>query len=438
MHEAALATLQQYCLARQAQLIVVPLRYKNPTSVWAAQEQKDDWWDEDVAPYLCSKRKHLAPGLVLAADVRTQPTATSPLSGFEALTGAESCIIGHPKMQLRYVAAPSGKWPKLLTTTGSVTVRNGTDSKTGKLGEFHHFLGAVVVERVRGGYHLRQLNCDRDTGECTDLDRVYTPRGSRAAPPAAALVLGDSHVAQLCPQTHEATFGADGITSVLRPKAIVVHDVFDGDSINPHRRDDPFASVALAKAGATSVRAEVERVREYLSEVAGHTSQVVVTDANHNDFLRRWLVSHDWRKDPGNAEWYLQTALALVQSAHVGPTGVEYLNPLAHHLAGLGGVKVLGPREPYLVHGIECGPHGHRGPNGARGSARNLARIGSKVVSGHTHTPAIEEGHYQCGTSSKLHLDYNVGPSSWMNGHVAVYDSGKRAIIVVRDGAWRA
>jgi hypothetical protein len=90
------------------------------------------------------------------------------------------------------------------------------------------------------------------------------------------------------------------------------------------------------------------------------------------------------------------------------------------------------------VEGIELGMHGHLGPNGARGSLRNLSRLGARVVSGHSHTPGIEEGHYQVGTSSRLRLEYNVGPSAWLQTHCVIYASGKRALLTVVDGHWRA
>src|SRR5206468_12365404 len=127
------------------------------------------------------------PNLVLAADVKTQPTASSPLSGFESLTGGESCILGHTKMQLRSVPVPTGRYPKLLTTTGACTKPNFTDSKAGALGKFPHYLGAVLVELDGKRFHLRQLNADRLDGSFIDLDTLYTPQGVRRAPPAKAL-----------------------------------------------------------------------------------------------------------------------------------------------------------------------------------------------------------------------------------------------------------
>jgi len=91
-----------------------------------------------------------------------------------------------------------------------------------------------------------------------------------------------------------------------------------------------------------------------------------------------------------------------------------------------------------MVGGIELGMHGNRGLNGSRGSIRNLRRIGVKSVIGHSHCPGIDEGCYQVGTSTRLRLDYNHGASSWLNAHGIVHADGKRQIVVIVDGNWRA
>ena len=68
----------------------------------------------------------------------------------------------------------------------------------------------------------------------------------------------------------------------------------------------------------------------------------------------------------------------------------------------------------------------------------NLSRVEHRANIGHSHAAGILDGVYQAGTSFKLQLDYNRGPSSWSHSHIVTYESGKRAIITVRDGGWRA
>lgn len=85
------------------------------------------------------------------------------------------------------------------------------------------------------------------------------------------------------------------------------------------------------------------------------------------------------------------------------------------------------PDEPLMIAGIDCSQHGHRGPNGARGSAKNIARSGHKTFIGHSHTPCIEKGCYQVGVMSPK-LEYSVGLTSWCNTHGLIYNNGTRAM----------
>ena len=68
---------------------------------------------------------------------------------------------------------------------------------------------------------------------------------------------------------------------------------------------------------------------------------------------------------------------------------------------------------------------------------RNLRRVGVRSVIGHSHSPGIEEGCYQTGTSTFLRLEYNSGPSGWLQAHVLVHADGKRQLIIIIDGKWR-
>lgn len=442
VHPEFFASLRAAATELGAELVVIPLRYKNPTSLWSQKQEHDEWWAAELHPYLFNQRRKLNRNLVLVGDVKVQPTASSPLSGFEALTGAESAIIGHQKMQFRSVPAPTGRrrYPKILSTTGSITQVNATDTRAGALADFHHYLGAVLVE-LDGNkrFHLRQLNADRATGEFIDLDRRYTPTGSRPAPRALGLVLGDTHARFTCPRVDRATFGPGGIVDTLDPKTVVFHDLFDGYAVNPHHVGNPFIAAVKVRAQLGAVREEVEHAVRFVAKRTRGREAVVIA-SNHNDFLSRWILATDWRQNPANAAFYLETAAAMLASSKLTEHGASYVDPFRYwvdKLKGDASIRCLDPDESFRLGEVECSLHGDRGPNGARGSLRNLSRIGTRVISGHSHTPGINEGHYQCGTSTPLRLEYTHGPSSWLNTHCVVYGNGARALITVIDGAWR-
>lgn len=439
-HLPFLETLKTAAKHLGAELLVVPLRYKNPTSIWSAAQERDDWWAPELTPYLFNERRKLGPNLVLVGDVRIQPTASNPLAGFQSLTGAESCVIAHPKMAFRAVPAPSGRFPKILSTTGSVTRANYTDSKAGALGEFHHYLGAVLVELKGRHFHLRQINADRKTGEFTDLWTHFGPRGVTRAAPALGLVLGDTHARFACPKVDAATFGEGGIVEELEPETLVFNDLFDGWSANPHHDGNPFAAIAKYRSAGGSVREEVEHAVRFVAERC-EGRRAVIVPSNHDNFLARWIIATDWRRSPGNAAFYLETAAAMVASVRTDSGGARHADPLTYWVERLRGdaqIQCLEADESFKLGEIECGQHGDRGPNGARGSLKNLSRVGAKMIVGHAHTPGIEEGLYQVGTSTPLRLEYTRGPSSWLNTHCVVYATGARSLITIIDGEWHA
>ncbi len=214
VNEAFLASLLALCEERKAQLIVIPYRYHNPTSVWSAKAKSQDWWDNRLTPYLYDRRRVLNKNLILLGDIKTQPTAIRPLEGFESISGPLSAVIGHPKLELTTVPTPQNRLPKILTTTGAVTERNYIPSKAGKRGEFHHTFGAAYVEIKGSRFHLRQLNAVKD-GSFIDLGYEYSGAGVKWVG-VTGIVLGDEHEEFLDPAVRRATFGPHGIVTTLR------------------------------------------------------------------------------------------------------------------------------------------------------------------------------------------------------------------------------
>ena len=440
IHTAFFRALKNYCKVNDAVLVIVPFRYRNHSSVWSKVDENQDWWNEELLEYMYDGRLFINDNLQLLSDIKVTPTAVTPLSGLETITGGDSGIVGHPKIEMRCIATPANKLPKMMMTTGACTLMNYTDTKAGKKGEFHHTFGAIVVEVDGNQFHTRTINAMRDGSFCELAGGVkrYTGNKVTKLKGIEALVMGDTHVDFLDPEVYTATFGDDGMVKVLKPKKLVWHDLLDFYCRSHH--DTPLTAVTKAREGLDNVREEIERAVKFIVD---HTPKGVVSvlvPSNHNEHLEKWINEADWKYEGINAETYLETALAIIRSTKVGPGGAEWEDPFHWW------VKKLAPGNKFTLlrrdvsdctKGIELSMHGDKGLNGARGSLMSLSKIGVKSIIGHSHTPGIRDGCYQVGTSSVLRRDWNSGPSSWMHTHAIVYPNGKRSLIHMINGSWR-
>ena len=445
VHEGFLASLRRYCEENDATLVVIPYRYKNPTSMWSQAARDEDWWAPEVTPDMMFERVRLGDHMEVLGDIRTQPTAMNPTSGFETISASRSAILAHPKLELVAVPTPQTRLPKLITTTGVVTKRNYIQSVAGKKGEFHHTFGAAVVEVMpTGGYHLRQINA-LDNGTFCDLGRHYEPTGS-VDMPALGLVMGDTHVKFVDPQVVEATFGPGGMLETLQPEYLVWHDVHDGYAANHHHAKDLLVNYVKHHTGNANIERELKQTFDFIASWALSYPHIthVFPASNHPGWLERWIKEADPRRDLENVVLWAKLWQWMAANAHMTDIGLASGDPFAH-MAGLmlpksvaERCKFLGTDESFRIGGIEVGMHGHLGANGARGTLRGFGKIGTKSIVGHTHTPGIRDGVYQVGTSTRLRLEYNRGPSSWLNTHCVIYRNGKRSLINIIDGTWRA
>ena len=475
VHEGFWNALKALAKDIGAELAVIPLRYKNPTSTFTASQKNEEHWLRDLAErelaakgvtrekfykarargeptlykdwterldayarrYLYEQRKKFNDNLVVVGDVKTQPTAADPLTGLEGLTHGESGIFGHTKLRMKCIPTPQNRMPKILTTTGACTIENYTDTPTGKKGAFHHVLGAVLVEiESRSKFHLHHINATRK-GQFIFKRKRYDQAGQvHAAERDRAMIFGDAHYRFADPQVVEATFGKGGLVDVHDPEVLVWHDLLDAYSVNPHHGKNPFIKKAKHEANYHVVRAEVEETVEWMSRLgAGRENYVVAS--NHDDMLARWIIRADWKEeDPANMEFYLETALQMARSARMSEVGAEYLDPFGYwvHKLAPENVKALRANQHFQIAGIELSYHGDDGPKGARGTVKNLSKIGTKLISGHGHAPEIFNGHTRVGTMTRLTAEYVTGPNDWLNAHATIDALGKRHLHFCIDG----
>ncbi len=369
-------------------------------------------------------------------SIKMSPKQIDPVTGVDRMGHRNgSFVYASPKQRLKMVATSNHALPHACWTTGAVTRANyDTERYMSKrvsyLAEHDHIIGALIVEIESDQiFHCRPVQADRD-GCFADLGVMYTRDGVHRYQPQA-LVLGDWHSGSTCPKVMDATFESDGcIFDRLQPRELILHDFFDGLSINHHEEKDLLLRARRAELGKLDLQAECVNCASELNFLTG-LAPCRIVPSNHDDFLRRYLTESRYVRDPQN----LRFASLLVSGA------IDGRNPLRLALERIGlkhpeRVHWLGIDEDYKVAGIELGCHGHKGPNGSKGSARGMETAYGKSVSGHTHTPQILRDVYVAGTSTHLHLDYNQGPSSWLNAHVAVYPNGMRQMLSIINGAY--
>ncbi|MGH4001039.1 MAG: hypothetical protein ACRDTJ_26660, partial [Pseudonocardiaceae bacterium] len=206
----------------------------------------------------------------------------------------------------------------------------------------------------------------------------------------------------------------------------------------------PHTMYELFVTGAEGMEAACRSIVRFLAEESARPwCQSIVVDSNHDNMLDRWLREADYRADPVNALFFLRAQLAKYEAISKRDGSFHSCRNALRSLGLTPGVRFLQEDESFVVlrgvaGGIECGQHGHLGPDGARGTPRALAKIGRRANTCHVHSTGIFDGLFVGGTSSVFELRYARGPSSWSHSHVVTYRNGKRAIVTMWDGHWRA
>lgn len=417
INDEFLTNIEAYANHIGADISVIAGRYKNPTSLDANKRTKDKEerlaWDKRVVPYLDANRHKIHKHLCILSDLKIQPTASTPLSGINGLTGLESCIVGHPRVHLKSLPVLDGYPNKLLLTTGAVSVENYTDTKVGKKGEFHHTLGFVVVELDGDDFHVRQVTAD-DDGSFYDLE-LFVDKGEVSVHDGAkCVVFGDLHLGETNEDVLKTSFE---LADNLKCNEIILHDAFNGHSISHHERQQPFQLLKREEDGSDSLIKELEQLAEFFDKYDDYNFTVV--RSNHDEFLDRWLSDVDWRKS-NNKMTYLQLANLLANSESNKGVISLFLDKV-----NVENANCLGIDDSHRVLDWELGVHGHIGANGSRGSAIQYAQMNTKTITGHTHSPIRLDGHLSVGTLTYLRVGYNKGLSSWLNSNVVIYPNGK-------------
>jgi hypothetical protein len=345
-----------------------------------------------------------------------------PLTGLNSITGLESCIIGHPRVQLRSLPVVEGYPNKIILTTGSVTIPNYTDTAIGKKSEFHHQQGFTVVELDGDIFHVRQVTADKN-GNFYDLkNKVKNGEVSESTKKVGALILGDLHLYDEDKLAVETSFK---IAELLKPNKIFIHDLANGHSVSHHEQKDPFILLDREEDGSWRLQEELDNIVNWFTKYPQY--EFISVQSNHNEFIDRWLRSEDWRKIK-NKKLYLEFANVVANGK--APKGViaYYLEDKVKNLYS------LALDESYNISGFELGMHSHVGVHGSKSSPTQLKNLPVKTIVGHSHVPNRVDGSLIVGTLTKLRMGYNKGASGWLHSNVVIYPNGKAQHINIING----
>jgi hypothetical protein len=452
VHKAFWANLKAFAEHYHAQIMVGTFSYnQNQFGKLAVKRgtEKDKetalWFDPAIKEYLSDDRVELAPGLSWCGEMNIQPTEENPLSGLESYAHGSSAIFPHTKIEMRSIAVPEGTPVKMNYTTGAVTLLNYIQKKAGLKAEHHHRYAFLIVEvDSDGNWFVRQVAARKNGRNIQDLnveveDGVVVTTDAKVE----AITWGDLHAA--CAEKWVVDASIE-MLDTLKPKYQFLHDIMEGASINRHVRKHKAVheKFHIWLRGMHRLDAETTETIKWLKQYLRPWVKTVVPDSNHDAWwLKSWLNEFDYRVDPANAELFLKLQAFMYHEIRGGkmPKDVNITERLFVTEGGLenNAIKFLLPDESFLVcKEIECGQHGHMGPNGSFGTPGNLSKIGKKMTTAHTHSVGIYHGLYVAGTSSQLRWNYNLGPSSWSHGHVVTYANGQRTIITLKSGKWRA
>lgn len=428
VHKGFLRNMEAYAKEIDADILICAGRYRNPSSLPSSKRLKEkekdvkNTWDALVLPYLDANRHNIHPLLCVLSNIKIQPSSSMPLNGLNSITGLESCIIGHPRVQLKSLPVIEGYPHKLLLTTGACTVENYTDSAVGAKGAFHHQIACVVVELDGDVFHLRHVTADK-RGDFYDL--MYCVKSGEVSvcnEPVEALVFGDLHIGETNPIAEKISFE---MAEMLQPKKIIIHDPITSYSVSHHEIKDPFLLLMREEDGSWSLEKELKQAVEWFQKYPQYSFVTVLS--NHCQHIDAWIRSTDWRKSL-NKKLYLRFANIIAEGkATKGIVPYVFSTELTN-------VQPLGIDESYRIKDWEISCHGHVGVHGSRPSPTQLKNLPVKTITGHSHVPNRVDGSVTVGTLTHLRISYNKGASGWLNSNAVIYPNGKVSQLNIIDG----
>lgn len=426
-----LQSLETAAAVYNCELAVIPVHYKNVT-LYGSRDEYKKHWHPLLEPYLVKGDIDFN-GHVIRSDVRINSTMVNPLAGRQVHGEDRAHVFGHPQLRMEPIATPADEYPKRVMTTGSATIRNYSQSSDGEKALAHHCNSALLLERRDGDVWVRQLTAD-ETGGFYDLDKYFEPDGYSEGHNILSIATGDEHVKHNT--VADVTYlKKNSIVKTLMPEYIVRNDVLDGFAGCHHHDKDHLLQFKKFHFGDNDYEQEMKEVVAFIDKTTPPGATNVIVPSNHHDHLLKWLMSADANKDHTNALFILEMNKIMREAVLEGKESDPFVIYLRDRLTC--DFEFAERNESFIIGGVDFSQHFDKGPNGSRGSAAAFAKTSRKVTGAHSHTARIHMGAWQVGKSTAI-MGYEKGYSTHSNTHIIQYQNGRRCMIDIYNGRWRA
>ena len=375
-NESLFRTIEKYCeLNNIKDIFIIPLKGKN---------KYDQSLDKILANYERVSDDIKLNNAIKISSYKILPQQIDPITGLGRLTQSDmSTILGSPKQRFKVIPNSNIKSPKILLTTGAITYPEYRDNRIGMIAQNDHKYGFVVVEIAGNNkYFIRTID-SLVNGSFTDLSKEYKNKTMKEIRPEA-LVLGDWHTGVTDKKSRHASLE---MIIKYEPRNIILHDLFDGLSINHYNNNKKITLSNLYENKKLSLEDELNLVGKelkYIADISPKDSNIVVVKSNHDEFLNKYLESGKFMEEPNNTKigTYLFSKM------------LEGKDPLVEGLSKFinipKNVIFLKRDQDYKIKGWQLGSHGDLGANGGRGSMRNKEYAFGKSITGHCFSDDTE------------------------------------------------
>jgi len=433
-HSNFVKGLENYCENNNANLIILPM-------IGQSAKEDLDQINHFFKNYDIEEGNRKLNNNIEIQQFNIRPYQVDPITGLTRFAQRETTqIFASPKQRLRAIPHSLNKIPRFLATTGACTKPNYATSKDvsaerrrlGTIAKNDHTYGAIFVEiKNEEKYLLRNIRAD-SKGKFVDLGYKYENEEINKSE-LEALVIGDWHNGYT---DEKVKFANYDMIDKLNPKKIILHDFFDGHSINHHKKGNLITQEIRegTQKNYHSLEKELEDAYLELCKISQHSKngEIYIVASNHNEFLDRYLDEGRFIYDPINAKISFKLAYKLSEGKNPFKEGLKHFGKIPKN------VRFLKREQDFKVRGYQLGAHGDKGYSGGVRSTRSKEDDYGRSISGHTHSAEILRDTYVVGTSTPLNLFYTKGsPTRWTNSNALLWDNATVQLIHIIDGNWR-